>query len=85
MSVTTTKYPVLSAFEGRLTISVEEVAEVLGISRSSAYEAVRTGQLPSRRLGRRIVVPIPLLLDWLGLSHDGELRFNSGSRCRRVR
>jgi excisionase family DNA binding protein len=49
------------------TISVEEAAEFVGIGRSAAYEAARTGQLPTRRLGRRLLVPVPALLEWLGL------------------
>lgn len=40
-----------------LTLSVEQAAAVLGVSRAFAYTLVRTGQLPSVRLGRRIVVP----------------------------
>jgi excisionase family DNA binding protein len=42
----------------RLTMSVEDAADVLGISRSLAYELVRKGELPSLRLGRRLVVPV---------------------------
>jgi excisionase family DNA binding protein len=42
----------------RLTISVEEAAAMLGVSRTSAYEYVRTGQLPAIRMGRRILVPV---------------------------
>jgi excisionase family DNA binding protein len=42
----------------RLTMSVEDAADVLGISRSLAYELVRRGELPSLRLGRRLVVPV---------------------------
>ncbi len=41
----------------RRTLTVEEAARVLGISRSLAYECVRTGEIPSLRLGTRIVVP----------------------------
>ena len=41
----------------RATLSVEETAEVLGIGRNSAYEGVRTGQIPSIRIGKRILVP----------------------------
>ena len=41
----------------RMTLSVEEAAGVLGISRALAYELVARGELPSLRLGRRIVVP----------------------------
>lgn len=48
------------------TMTVTQTATVLGISRSSAYECVRRGVIPSLRLGRRIVVPttaIEALLD----------------------
>lgn len=41
----------------RLTVSVEEAAALLGISRALAYELVRRGDLPGLRLGRRVVVP----------------------------
>ncbi len=41
----------------RLVYTVEEAGRLLGVSRTTAYECVRTGQLPSVRLGRRIVVP----------------------------
>jgi excisionase family DNA binding protein len=40
----------------RQTLTVEEAARVLGISRSSAYEAVRRGELPTVKIGRRYVV-----------------------------
>lgn len=41
----------------RLTLSVSEAAEMLGISRALAYTLVRSEHIPSLRLGRRIVVP----------------------------
>ena len=41
----------------RQTVTVEEAAQFLGISRSTAYEAVRRGELPVIRIGRRYVVP----------------------------
>jgi excisionase family DNA binding protein len=41
----------------RLVLSVTEAAGMLGISRGLAYELVARGELPSLRLGRRIVVP----------------------------
>ena len=40
-----------------LTISVEEAAAILGISRRSAYRAAASGELPAVRLGRRLRVP----------------------------
>jgi excisionase family DNA binding protein len=41
----------------RLTFTVEEAGELLGISRALAYEMARTGRLPTLRFGKRIVVP----------------------------
>lgn len=43
--------------EERKTYTVEEAAERLGISRNSAYEAVRRGEIPSLRIGRRVLIP----------------------------
>ena len=57
----------LNTLADRATISVEEAARVIGIGRSAAYEAARQGQLRTRRLGRRLLVPVPALLEWLGL------------------
>jgi excisionase family DNA binding protein len=41
----------------RRTISVEEAATVLGISRGSAYANVKTGAIPTIRIGKRLLVP----------------------------
>jgi excisionase family DNA binding protein len=45
----------------RLTVSVTEAASMLGISRALAYELVARGEVPSVRLGRRVVVPVAAL------------------------
>jgi len=47
-------------------LTVEEAARVLRISRGSAYEAARTGALPTVRLGRTLRVPRSRLLELLG-------------------
>jgi excisionase family DNA binding protein len=54
----------------RLTLSVEEAGELLGISRGLAYELVRKGELPSLRLGRRLVVPRAALQAMLSEAQD---------------
>jgi excisionase family DNA binding protein len=41
----------------RKTLSVEEAAVALGIGRTLAYEAVRRGEIPTVRIGRRLLVP----------------------------
>ncbi len=40
----------------RATLTVDETATILGISRTTAYESVRRGEIPARRFGRRVVV-----------------------------
>ena len=40
-----------------LTYTVEQAAERLGVSRGTAYQAVREGQVPSVRVGRRVLIP----------------------------
>lgn len=52
------------------TLSVEQAAEVLGISRRSAYRAVERGDLPTLRLGRRLLVPTARLLAMLGVEQE---------------
>ena len=58
----------LDDIEARLTLSVDEAASLLGLGRTAAYEAARRGEIPSRRLGRRVIIPVPAFLDWLGVS-----------------
>ena len=43
--------------DNRMTVTVEEAAEILGISRAFAYTLVRKEELPCVRLGRRLVIP----------------------------
>ena len=55
----------LDQLAARATITVTQAAKLLGISRTAAYDAARRGELPTRRLGHRLVVPVPWLLNWL--------------------
>lgn len=57
----------LAQVTDQATITIEQTAELLGLGRTAAYEAARRGDFPTRRLGRRIVVPVPALLEWLGV------------------
>ena len=50
----------------RVTVSVDEAAAMLGISRTSAYEYIRTGHLPAIRMGRRLLIPLKAIGDLLG-------------------
>jgi excisionase family DNA binding protein len=48
-----------------VTLSVNQAAKVLGLSRAGTYEAVQRGDLPSLRIGRRILIPTRRLVDLL--------------------
>ena len=49
--------PRIVSLTERLALSVEEAGELLGISRDLAYDLVARREIPSVRLGRRLVVP----------------------------
>lgn len=55
----------------RATLTVAEAREVLHLGRTTAYAAVKSGQIPTIRLGRRIVVPVPALLRMLQAGESG--------------
>jgi excisionase family DNA binding protein len=56
----------LSDLQGRATIRVDECARLLGIGERQAREAIARGELPSIRVGRRVLVPVPALRRLLG-------------------
>jgi excisionase family DNA binding protein len=45
----------------RATHTVEEAAAILGISRQTAYEGCRRGDIPCVRIGKRMLVPAEAL------------------------
>lgn len=50
----------------RLVVSVEEAGKMLGISRTTAYECVRRGQIPALRISKkRWIVPKAALAQML--------------------
>jgi excisionase family DNA binding protein len=59
MDKTTQKYQ-------RRTYTVTEAADLIGISRSTAYDLVSKGELRAIRLGRRWVVPVSTVVSIVG-------------------
>jgi excisionase family DNA binding protein len=55
-------------WDARTTLTIEEAAEILGLSRASAYAAANNGDLPVIRLGRRLIVPRHALEQMLDVS-----------------
>lgn len=43
------------------TVTVQEMAELLGISRNHAFRCVQRGEIPSVRIGRRVLIPAAFL------------------------
>jgi excisionase family DNA binding protein len=56
----------------RVTLTVEEVARLLRIGRGTAYAAVRRGDIPSIRIGKRVLVPRAALERLLDAASAGE-------------
>jgi excisionase family DNA binding protein len=49
--------PAASQLERRV-ITLNEASSILRISRGSAYEAAKRGEIPTIRIGRRVLVPL---------------------------
>lgn len=62
----------LEDLSGRVTITVPEAGQLLGIGRDAAYAAAHRGEIPTLKLGRRLVVPTHVLLRLLGITEDSQ-------------
>lgn len=56
--------------EEQPTMSVPDAGRILGLSRQSAYDAATRGDLPTIRIGRRLLVPTSALRRMLQLDGD---------------
>jgi excisionase family DNA binding protein len=63
-----------------LTLTIEEAAKLLGVSRGVGYEAARRGELPTIRLGRRLLVPKIALERMLGIEDERPEAASPGAR-----
>jgi excisionase family DNA binding protein len=52
----------------RLVYTVEEAAGLLGVARSTMYELVRVGEVPSIRVGRRVFITAPAIAALTGVT-----------------
>jgi excisionase family DNA binding protein len=41
----------------RAVLTVKEAADTLGIGINQAYDAIKSGQIPSLKIGKRIIIP----------------------------
>ncbi len=54
----------------RKTLTVPEAGKVLGLGRNSSYDAARRGEIPTVRIGKRLLVPRAALAKLLGQTDD---------------
>ena len=49
----------------KLTVTMDEMAKIVGVRRATAYELIHKEGFPTVRIGRRIVIPLDSLKRWL--------------------
>ncbi len=49
----------------KLTMTVQELAQIMGISKPKAYELTHIQGFPAIRVGKRIVIPVESFRQWL--------------------
>lgn len=58
----------MEMYPGRAGISVKEVAKALGVNITTVYDSMRTQRkepLPHKKVGGKVVIPIPALARWM--------------------
>ena len=54
-----------SAVTPKLALSIDEAAEALSLSARTIEAMVKARELPTIRVGRRVLLPVAALVDWL--------------------
>ena len=56
----------------KLTLNVEEMGELLGVSRQTAYNLIHRADFPVLRIGKRILIPKKQLEAWMDRQLGGD-------------
>lgn len=66
-TMTTTVIPVESGSNLYIkqTLTVPELAEILGWHEETVYQHLRSGRIPARRMGRRYLISRDRITEWL--------------------
>ena len=59
--------------EPPLMLSVQEIAKVLGISKTSAYDLVKSKGFPVLKIGSRLIVPKDKFRKWVEQNIGGSI------------
>jgi excisionase family DNA binding protein len=66
----TTAQPLTASVPDSPTLCTDEAASLLGISKWLLLQEIKRGNIPHKRVGRRIVLSRQRLLDWLADDSD---------------
>jgi excisionase family DNA binding protein len=53
----------------KVTLTVKEVSEILGVSNTKIYEMARMNQIPHIKIGNRVIFHEDVLRDWMGAAN----------------
>lgn len=53
-----------------MVLTVKDVSEILGIGLVQAYKLVKRSDFPTKRIGRRIIIPRDRFIAWLNNAED---------------
>jgi excisionase family DNA binding protein len=56
----------------KLLLRPIEAADAIGVGRSQIYQLLKSGQLPSVRIGKSVRVPVNSLRDWIERNRVGD-------------
>ena len=49
----------------KLTLSVQEAAELIGVSKPTMFDLLYTGEIRYKKIGRKIIVSYQAIVDWI--------------------
>ncbi len=49
----------------KLAVTVQEAADMLGVSKPTMFELLHTGSINHKRIGKKILIPYKTLVDWV--------------------
>jgi len=55
----------LNQAEMPFSLTVDEIGKMLGLCRNRAYKLANSKGFPSKRIGKRLVIPTDLFLKWI--------------------
>ena len=58
----------------KMTMTVQEIQEALGVGRNVAYNLVNRADFPALRVGRKIIIPRAAFLRWLDTQTQQEAK-----------